>query len=85
VISGVGDLNRRDLEIYPNPAGDVIHLHGDFSETISAVKIYDSNGREIPVAGYGASETDVHDLSSGVYFVHMITRNGHFVGKFVKR
>ena len=74
------------FNIYPNPVNDKLYIEAETE--IEEVVVYDVYGR---VQNLRNSETqklrnsiDVTELSSGVYFVKVVTENGEAVQRFVK-
>ncbi|HLF65013.1 MAG TPA: YCF48-related protein [Saprospiraceae bacterium] len=85
MISGLRDVQQKQLQVSPNPAGEVINLQGDFNGHVVSIMIYDSNGRIISCADNGSMQIDVSDLASGVYQIQLITADDVFIGRFVRR
>lgn len=70
------------FSITPNPASSDITITG--INDIRTVNIFDASGRLIKSAT--SNTIDVRNLSSGVYFVTIVTRDGNTSkGKFVKK
>ena len=58
------------LQVYPNPAQDVIYIHGEFE----SIGFYDAQGRQIFVSKQ--SRIDVSSLSEGVYLLKVEMPSG---------
>ena len=71
-----------DVNVYPNPVSDIIHLQTE--ETWTKAEIFDVSGRIMRAESLSSQSIDVSTLESGTYFVRL--RNGDRVGrvKFVK-
>jgi len=84
----VGEYERDDLLIYPNPAKDKFKVQSSKSKVVvSEIKIYDLNGRKMieklfPV-GSETIEIDVSGLKSGVYFCRLISENKSVTKKLI--
>lgn len=74
-----------DLMIYPNPASDLVTISGG-EMTIKTMDVVDTTGRVVMKnSNVNKKETnlDVSGLSSGVYFVRMLTSKGVVTKKIV--
>ena len=90
-LNGVGIINQKTLgydnfdftsiELYPNPASDVIDLN---TEGESSIVIYDITGqivKKLPVDNY--KEIIVSDLKSGTYFFEVSLQKRKIIKKIV--
>jgi hypothetical protein len=75
------------INIYPNPASDVLNIQNNSNETIAAIEIYTINGAKVKEHKGNESITtiSVTDLQTGVYFVKVTTNNGTSNYKFIKK
>jgi hypothetical protein len=75
------------INIYPNPALDVVNIQNNSNDTITAVEIYTINGAKVKEHKGNESITtiSVADLQTGVYFVKVTTNNGTSNYKFIKK
>lgn len=82
-IKNVRAKNSIDVELYPNPASDVLFIGG--MDAVS-VKVYSLAGSlMIDQAVYGTS-VDVSSLQSGVYMVKLMNAEGKIaLSKFLKK
>ncbi|MCZ2247505.1 MAG: GEVED domain-containing protein [Bacteroidia bacterium] len=95
VIIGTGIESLSDgtsLELYPNPASDVINLSFNGSKTHSlAVRVVNVNGQLVytdvvnQYSGQYKNQIDLSAAAKGVYFVQIITDNGTINRKVVLR
>jgi uncharacterized delta-60 repeat protein len=74
--------SHETLQIFPNPATDLVTLHGNLPRGES-IKIYDQRGKLVleENSTYPTIVLDIQNLPSGLYFVSV----GSGVGKFLKR
>lgn len=75
------------FKTYPNPVNDVVTISNNDNVLVSEVTINDINGRTIKtlkVNNISEVQMNVSDLTSGVYFMNIITDSGKAVKKFVK-
>ncbi|NEN23876.1 T9SS type A sorting domain-containing protein [Cryomorpha ignava] len=80
------------VQIYPNPARDVVKIEMDMPAGISNLEInlHDVSGRLIrsiysgkSIGGKKVIDLDVNQLPNGLYFLHFNTSEGRFAQKFV--
>jgi hypothetical protein len=67
------------IELFPNPAEDVINIKSD--EAIRTVSVYDVAGRCVKTSAHGTTQVviDCNDLTSGLYFVNVDFGDGNIV------
>jgi hypothetical protein len=72
------------IGLYPNPA--TTELNVNFSQA-GRLSIYNSLGQEIDAINIPAGTTtlNVNHYKTGMYLVNMITNNGIFISKFLKK
>ena len=84
--SGLGDIGLSYLNIYPNPATDILII--EWTGDVVQIDITDAKGklidRAIDLNGQ-AYQITVNDYSTGVYFIHVQTEAGRKVFDFVKQ
>ncbi len=68
----------KGIAIYPNPAKNKITIKG---EDIISIKIFDVNGKEIYSGN--ASEIDLENNRSGIYFVYILTEKDLLIKKLI--
>jgi hypothetical protein len=75
------------INIYPNPATDVLNVQNNSNDTIAAIEIYTINGAKVKEHKGSESITtiSVAELQTGVYFVKVTTNNGTSNYKFIKK
>ena len=86
-VLGIGTYSISDVQVYPNPAVNTLHIDvtGSFSSN-ATVSIYGLDGRVYmnqPLSS--TSEISVSDLSSGIYCVKVVDAGQVIVKKFVKQ
>ncbi|MFH2095817.1 MAG: endonuclease [Bacteroidota bacterium] len=75
---------RPEIVVFPNPAEGNISI--TCSETINAIRIYNSAGimmMEDNIPGKSKLELDLTDLKCGVYFLHITTENSSVCRKLL--
>ncbi|MCQ2309505.1 MAG: C25 family cysteine peptidase [Bacteroidales bacterium] len=81
VITDVETVTEQNVNVYPNPAADVINI--ELGENMSDIVIYNNIGQMVRnLAGMsGTVQVNVSDLNAGMYFVTINNK----VEKIVKR
>ncbi|MDA8886024.1 T9SS type A sorting domain-containing protein [Bacteroidia bacterium] len=74
------DANRVVLNIYPNPARDILNVQ--VNRDIIELKIYNMSGIEMPILKSGFEKLDVSSYPTGVYFIDLETTSGKKISKF---
>ena len=73
-----------NFTIYPNPASDVIHIHG-VTSPIKNTLIYSVTGQLMQSAPLNSETINISNLQSGIYFLEIITSEGNKqIQKFIK-
>lgn len=85
-ISGIDDVKKEDISIYPNPASDRLFIHSESNTAIQHVSIQNLMGQQLhPVTISGPTGViDISRLTKGVYFVTLQTGNDRVTRKFIK-
>jgi hypothetical protein len=72
------------LNIFPNPATDLLNISLSNGTSIETVNIYNVSGKLVNNTKLNGNQIDISQLNNGVYMVEVITANGTFKTKFVK-
>jgi hypothetical protein len=82
-INGINDLsNNVSLNIYPNPATDVLHCDFDFGNY--SVSLFDMMGGSLPLL-ISDDGINVSALPVGIYGLHIQNNESSIVKKFIKQ
>lgn len=77
---GVDDVKQTKIQIYPNPAKDIVNVKTD--DLIKSIEIYDSLGRIIKSE---VSKTlNITELDKGIYFLKVKTASRGSIEKIIK-
>lgn len=80
MLTGIDAISKtNELNIYPNPANDVLNVEG---KGIVEFRIVDMNGKVVMIGK--DSQLDISSLSKGVYSVLIFAENTRTVKKLVK-
>jgi hypothetical protein len=75
------------LKIYPNPASDYIHIKIPDGQTIFSIRFFSASGRVVNIPRNGSSGDlhtfSVNNISKGIYFVHVVTKERTYRGVFI--
>ncbi|MCO6501162.1 MAG: T9SS type A sorting domain-containing protein [Vicingus serpentipes] len=83
----INELNKKEINIYPNPAQNTIHISGVYNNNNignKEVKIIDVLGKTIYSSIINSTnyQIDVSELSRGVYFIQL--NDNKLISKFIK-
>jgi hypothetical protein len=68
-VVSVGEVEGKNiLEVYPNPAQDILYIKGLDPGEKYQLLIYDVTGRIILTEKITSASVDIHQLTSGLYF-----------------
>ena len=74
--SGVEDFGISEFTISPNPASDILIINGDLiNATIEIYNIFGEKVKSVTNLNY----INISDLSSGVYFIKIDSKNYKFI------
>ena len=74
-------VKSKNLQIYPNPFSDIIHINGMLAKRI---EITDINGNIIMTELQNLNRIDLSSLKPGIYFVSIFSDNNKWTEKLVK-
>ncbi len=86
-ITGIGTVNGGNIDMYPNPATDMVYISlSNVDNTEATVVIYDTEGRQVINQVFnGQAELNVSSLEGGIYFVKINTNTISEIRKLVIR
>src|SRR5699024_11302823 len=79
-----GSAELHDLQVYPNPATDVIYLSGTNVKQINSVRATNMNGQSITL-NYKNGKVDVSYVAVGNYIIQIETSEGSISRKIIKK
>ena len=72
---GIEETQNLNVNIYPNPAKDIVFIEGEEIETVA---LYDLTGNCLRIMDYNTcKEMNVSGLSKGIYVLMLTTNDGH--------
>ncbi|OYU80896.1 MAG: peptidase M1 [Flavobacterium sp. BFFFF1] len=84
VALGMEDFGTAAVQLYPNPAENILKLEVPEGTTITGTDFYNTVGQKVK-STEGDTNWDVSGLSSGVYFIQITTNSGNKTIRFVKK
>ncbi|HEY3370763.1 MAG TPA: glycosyl hydrolase [Prolixibacteraceae bacterium] len=81
--TGLSELERTAIKVYPNPANNVLFIEGLTKE--SMVSIFGVSGQMIVNKLKRKSQFDINDLPRGIYTVQITDLSGIITRKFIKQ
>lgn len=72
-IVGVEDYDNEEVNVYPNPATDMLHIDGS---NIQSVSLYNLQGQCVMTESGNVNELSISNLSRGMYILKVTTDNG---------
>ena len=77
------NINYNNYNIYPCPAKDILYISENETRN-KDIEIYNTTGNLLLKTKLINRTLDIHSLSSGIYFIKVITDNGNVMKKFIK-
>jgi hypothetical protein len=79
---GIENVSNISLNIYPNPATDIITIETD--EQVTGAELFSAIGQKINVTINAKQQINISDLAAGAYSLIIHTTNGNAQKRFVK-
>ena len=68
--TGLNELDKATIAIYPNPSTGVIHISGiDQNDNSLIIKLLDANGRLVKIMDRTKTDYDLSQIEKGIYYV----------------
>lgn len=85
VIRSINVFSAESVVIYPNPVVDVVRINvKDEIGKVSEMGLTDATGKDIKKLSAQATEVNLSGLSSGVYYLYLLTEKGTVYKKLFK-
>lgn len=85
VVSVADDYSTTFLKIYPNPVKNQIRIFTSSNIEISTIALFTIDGKSIKVFQENSTIINLDDQAPGFYLIAVITNQGEFKQKIVKR
>ena len=79
--TNIGDLTKDNINIYPNPASEIINIESEYQ--ISYIEIIDYLGKII-IKTDNYKTLNINELNKGMYSINIYTENKKIIKKFTK-
>ena len=77
----INDQNKKDVELYPNPASEKVYFKG--LDNYTKVSVYDVFGRLILKNKTNENSLDISELESGIYYFEFYVQENKIVKKVI--
>ena len=85
VVGKVGNAEKRDIQIYPNPTADYLILKTkDKPIEGYSLKLFDSNGKLVKYIDMVDEMININDIRTGTYIYRLQKDNEILTGKIIK-
>jgi hypothetical protein len=82
----ISEVENKQLIIYPNPASNILNLEHSTNISISRIRIYDFQGRQVLNITKNLSQINIENLKPGIYFISVENNENEIQNiKFVKQ
>jgi len=82
---GIENSTLEKLELYPNPAKDILYLKYNKNLELASIKLYDVLGRLVMTLNGVDDQIEVSHLDSGIFFVEIASDRSRITKKFIKK
>lgn len=85
IIRSINVFSSESVVIYPNPVVDIVRISvKDEVGKVSEMALTDASGKDIKKLSSQATEVNLSGLSSGVYYLYLVTEKGTVYKKLFK-
>lgn len=84
-VTSILENFKSNFSLYPNPVGDKLNIDGFMSLAIERIEVRDVKGRLVKAYTKTNRQLNVESLSSGIYLLNIIGKDGSWRQKFVKQ
>jgi len=83
VTLDVKDIKTVDVNIYPNPTSDFVHIKS--KTDVTSISVFNAEGRKLTET-YKENRIDLSSYSTGIYFLNIVLKDGTtFKHKIIKK
>jgi len=83
LYTGLIDNSKPQLQIYPNPAKNILTIENKENVIIQSITLTNMNGQIIKQFATDSATLDITDINSGTYFLKISCENGDLMNKIV--
>jgi len=82
-VLNVKDIKTVDVNIYPNPTSDFVHIQS--KTDVTSISLFNAEGRKL-IETYNENKIDLSPYSTGIYFLNIVLKDGTtFKHKILKK
>jgi hypothetical protein len=83
LYTGLIDNSKPQLQIYPNPAQNILTIENKENVIIQSITLTNMNGQIIKQFVTDSAKLDISDINSGTYFLKICCEKGDLIKKIV--
>jgi hypothetical protein len=83
-LASIG-FNKKNVQIYPNPTANVLHIVNSNNAAIENITITDLSGKKVLEQKENLSVINVEHLQKGLYLLELEYEGGKQIEKFMKQ
>lgn len=80
----VNDSKIKDLIIFPNPVRETVNIQNMYDSFKSEFEIFNVLGKKVYFGKFKDNKIDISNISKGIYFLKLGTKNNVITTKFIK-
>ena len=89
IVAGIStNLKGNHIRIWPNPATDIVNIQTE-NISVDEITILSPDYKVVKhfsdIKVKGINKLNINDLSSGLYFISLKTKEGNYIQKFIKK
>lgn len=83
--AGVADVSRNQVNVYPNPVGDVVNVNA--ASKIKNIAIFDASGKAVSLSTANSEKAQINmsSYAPGIYILKVEAENGTHSVKLIKK
>lgn len=86
VLRAACDATEMQVSLFPNPAGNTIHISGITDREVRGVEVLDMSGKRVLLLENHKSMVDISRLSKGAYILNLVKKDGSAISRrFIKQ
>lgn len=86
IVGAIHDPSVKQINVYPNPAADILNIELNASTSQTSYTIYGVDGSMVK-QGFMSNNNQIHisDVSPGVYAIRVVGEDGTYMSRFIKQ
>jgi hypothetical protein len=83
LITGIAEMNNSLIQVYPNPAKDIIRITNIDNIQIESISLFDLKGQKLREFEKTETELDISGISTGIYLLKLTYENRKEIRKIM--